>query len=238
VTAELLDTVPLGVLRLDISSIIIYNVCILFKLFELFAHMNPISIMSPNHQKLYEIAEQQAGYFTAAQAQAVGFSRPLLSYYAKAGRFSRIGRGIYRLSRFPGSPHEDLFVAWLRTGPNSVISHKSALAVYELSDVLPGEVHVIVPRTASRRRKGIRLHTNRLRPDEVTQRAGLPITTVPRTIADAIASGLAQEQVDQAIREALQRGLTTREDLLAQAAHRGGRISQVLQRLLSQKGEP
>ncbi len=134
--------------------------------------------------------------------------------------------------QFPGSPYEDLFVAWLRTGPDSVISHESALAVYELSDVLPAEVHVIVPRTASRRRRGIRLHTNRLRTDEVTQRAGLPITTAARTIADVIASGLAQEQVGQAIEEALRRGLTTRESLLAQAARRGGRVGRVLGRLL------
>ena len=135
--------------------------------------MNPISTTFPDHQQLYEIAEQQAGYFTAAQAQAAGFSQPLLSYYAKTGRFDRIRRGIYRLVQFPGSPYEDLFVAWLRTGPDSVISHEGALAVYELSDVLPGEVHVIVPRTASRRRKGIRLHTNRVGTDKVTQRAGL-----------------------------------------------------------------
>jgi predicted transcriptional regulator of viral defense system len=194
--------------------------------------MNSVSTTPPDHQQLYEIAEQQAGYFTAAQAQAAGFSRPLLSYYTKVGRFDRIRRGIYRLVQFPGSPYEDLFVAWLRTGPDSVISHESALAVYELSDVLPAEVHVIVPRTASRRRRGIRLHTNRLRTDEVTQRAGLPITTAARTIADVIASGLAQEQVGQAIEEALRRGLTTRESLLAQAARRGGRVGRVLGRLL------
>jgi predicted transcriptional regulator of viral defense system len=194
--------------------------------------MNSVSTTPPDHQQLYEIAEQQAGYFTAAQAQAAGFSRPLLSYYTKVGRFDRIRRGIYRLVQFPGSPYEDLFVAWLRTGPDSVISHESALAVYELSDVLPAEVHVIVPRTASRRRRGIRLHTNRLRTDEVTQRAGLPITTSARTIADVIASGLAQEQVGQAIEEALRRGLTTRESLLAQAARRGGRVGRVLGRLL------
>ena len=107
--------------------------------------------------QLYEIAEQQAGYFTAAQALEAGYSRPLLSYYTKVGRFDRVHRGVYRLVQFPGSPYEDLFVACLRTGPDSVISHESALAVYELSDVLPGEVHVIVPRTASRRRVGIRL---------------------------------------------------------------------------------
>ena len=217
---------------LDNFWIIAYNVCILFSILESFAHMNPVSTTRPDHRHLYEIAEQQAGYFTAAQAQAVGFSLPLLSYHTKAGRFDRIRRGIYRFVQFPGSPYEDLFVAWLRTGPDSVISHESALAVYELSDVLPGEVHVIVPRTASRRRKGIRLHTNRLGTDEVTQRAGLPITTVARTIADVIVSGLAQEQVGQAIQEALRRGLTTRESLMAQAACRGGRIGRVLGRLL------
>jgi len=194
--------------------------------------MSTDSSVRPDHKRLYEIAEQQAGYFTAAQAQDVGFSRPLLSYYTKTGRFSRIRHGIYRLVQFPASPYEDLFVAWLRTGPDSVISHESALVVYELSDVLPVEVHVIVPRTASRRRKGIRLHTNRLETDEVTRRAGLPVTTVARTIADVIVSGLAQEQVEQAIREALRRGLITRERLLDQAARRGGQVGQALERLL------
>jgi len=189
-------------------------------------------MLPPDHQRLYEIAEQQAGYFTAAQAQDVGFSRPLLSYYTKTGRLERVRQGIYRLVQFPGSPHEDLFVAWLRTGPDSAISHESALAVYELSDALPSEVHVIVPRTASRRRKGIRLHTNRLDKDQVTQRAGLPITTVARTIADVIVGGLAQEQVEQAVQEALRRGLVTRESLLTEAARRGGRVERVLGRLL------
>jgi predicted transcriptional regulator of viral defense system len=217
---------------LDIFRIVAYNVCRSLNIFKLIAHMNPVATTPPDHQRLYEIAEQQAGYFTAAQAQTVGFSRSLLSYYTKTGRFDRVRQGIYRLVQFPGSPYEDLFVAWLRTGPDSVISHESALAVYELSDLLPGEVHVIVPRTASRRRNGIRLHTNRIEKDEVTQRAGLPITTVARTIADVITSGLAREQVEQAIQEALRRGLTTRESLLAQSARRGGQIRRVLQRLL------
>lgn len=119
--------------------------CISFNILKRFAYMDTVFSISPNHQRLYEIAERQAGYFTAAQAQAAGFSRPLLSYYTKMGRFNRIRWGIYRLVQFPGSPDEDLFVAWLRTGPNSVISHESALAVYELSDALPSEIHMIVP---------------------------------------------------------------------------------------------
>jgi len=140
--------------------------------------------------------------------------------------------------QFPASPYEDLFVAWLCTGPNSVISHESALTVYELSDALPGEIHIIVPRTASRRKAGIRLHTNRLAADEVTQRAGLPITTVARTIADVITGGLARDQIRQASHEALQRGLTTRENLLAQAVRRGEQTSLLMGDLLQSEENP
>jgi predicted transcriptional regulator of viral defense system len=124
----------------------------------------------PNHNQLYEIAETQAGYFTARQVYSVGFSRERLSYYVSTDRFIRIQHGIYRLIQFPSSPYEDLFVAWLRTSPNSVISHESALYVYGLSDMLPGKVHVTIPRTASRRRKDIRLYTNQLSSKDVTRR--------------------------------------------------------------------
>ena len=187
----------------------------------------------PNYDHLYEIAESQAGYFTAKQARKVGFSWERLSKNAQRGRFLRITRGIYRLAHFPGSPYEDLFVAWLRTGPDSIISHESALSVYDLTDMIPGKVHVIVPRTASRRREGICLHTNRLKSDEITRREGLPITIVARTITDVAASGLADELIHQAIREALQRGLTTREELLTQAARRKGRANQLVTRFLN-----
>lgn len=191
-------------------------------------------VPKPDYDQLYETAESQAGYFTAKQARKHGFSWERLSDNVKRGRFLRIFRGIYRLTHFPSSSHEDLFVAWLRTGPNSIISHESALTIYELSDVLPGEVHVIIPRTASRRRPGLRLHTNRLRPEEITNRQGLPITTATRAIADVAVDGLAEEQIVQAIQEALQRGLTTREDLMAQAMYQGGRAKRIIRQTLTE----
>ena len=188
----------------------------------------------PDYDSLYETAESQAGYFTARQAQKHGFSWERLSDNVKHGRFLRLFRGIYRLRHFPSSAHEDLFVAWLRTGTHSVISHESALTLYNLSDALPGEVHVIVPRQASRRRPGLRLHTNALRPEEITNRQGLPTTTAARTIADVATSGLAEELVVQAVQEALQRGLTTREALLAQAAYQGGRAKKIIHKTLAE----
>lgn len=191
--------------------------------------------MKPDYDLLYKIAENQAGYFKAEQAREVGFSWERLSSNVKNEKFLRVHQGIYRLVHFPGSPFEDLFVAWLRTGPNSTISHESALAVYELTDVLPGIIHVIVPRTASRRRKGLQLHTNQLEPQEITKREGLPVTTAARTIADVAAAGLAEEQIQQAIHEALQRGLTSKEELYVQANSRGGRAAQIIHNTLGRE---
>ena len=96
-------------------------------------------------------------------------------------------------------------------------------------NLLPNEIHVIVPRTSSRRRKGIRQHTNQLTPNEITQRAGLPLTTVVRTIADVSTTGLAEEQILQAIHEAIQRGLISEKELQSYAEQRGGRVKQIVQ---------
>lgn len=218
----------------DKSSEFWDNVCNTLVFFEGSARM----MDQPDFNRLYEIAENQAGYFTANQAQEVGFSWERLSYYVTIGRFSRIQRGIYRLVQFPGSPYEDLFIAWLKTGPNSVISHESALFLYHLSDVLPGEVHITMPRTGSRRRKGIRLHTNRLNDDDVTRREGLPVTSAARTIVDVTASGLAKEQIRQAVHDAFCKGLVERGDLLSMASLRGGRALQVINNILDELEGP
>ena len=191
----------------------------------------------PDHNALYQIAEQQAGYFSATQAKQAGFSSSLLSYHFGAGRFARPHPRVYRLVQFPASSHEDLFVAWLRAGPNAVLSHDSALALYDLSDLLPDQIHVTVPRSASRRRPGLRLHTKWLDREDVTRYKGLPVTTVLRTLIDVAVAGLAEEQVQQAIREALRRGLITRESLLQLMASRGGRIKRLIDETLHERGK-
>ncbi|MBK6432739.1 type IV toxin-antitoxin system AbiEi family antitoxin domain-containing protein [Candidatus Amarolinea dominans] len=188
---------------------------------------------SPDHDQLYQSAEAQAGYFTAAQARQAGFSHALLSHHVRADLFERIYPGIYRLKRFPSSTHEDLFVAWLRAGQNAVISHDSALALYDLSDLLPSEIHLTVSRTASRRHPGLRLHTNRLEPGDVTTYAGLPVTTVARAIRDLAASGLPEELIWQAAQEALRRTLTTQEQLRAMAGRRSGRAYRLIEQILN-----
>jgi predicted transcriptional regulator of viral defense system len=112
---------------------------------------------------------------------------------------------------------------WLRTPPSAeaVVSHESALELHDLSDVIADEVHVTVPRT--RRRKpieGVVVHPTTF-PITKPQRRnilGMPVTTVDRTIIDVLRSTGMTEQVEAAVRQALQRGLTTKRRLRATAA--------------------
>ena len=175
----------------------------------------------PAQDALYAVAESQAGYFTTAQASSAGYSRSLVYHHAKAGTFAKARSGVYRLSRFPASPWEDLFVAWLQAGPEAVVSHDSALALFELSDAMPSEMHFTLPRTSSHRRPHIRMHTSALAREDVVMREGLPVTSVARTIADVARAGTSQGIVDQAITQSLERGLAS-ESLLRDRAERGG----------------
>jgi predicted transcriptional regulator of viral defense system len=181
---------------------------------------------------LYPIAEAQAGYFTTHQAEAADVSRVRLSRYAGSGRVQRVRRGVYRLAYFPRSRYEDLFIAWLEAGPDAAISHDSALMLYELSDALPAAIHLTVPRTASRRRPGLHLHTNRISPTDIVNFEGLPVTTVARTIVDVAVAGLADELVEQAVQEAISQGLVQPEDLRMAAERRSKRVHELMSRLL------
>lgn len=64
------------------------------------------------------------------------------------------------------------------------------------------------------------------------RREGLPVTSVPRTIADVAKSGLSEDHVERAIREALNRGLTTKAGLLRQAKRREGRAARLIRQSL------
>lgn len=192
----------------------------------------------PSEDRLYDVAEAQSGYFTTAQARGAGYSTPLLRHHVRAGRFAHVRRGIYRLSRFPASPNEDLVVAWLAAGPRAAVSHESALALYGLSDALPGAVHVTVPRTASRRRSGFKLHTGELADEDVTRRDGMRVTTVARTIVDLTARGLSDELLDQAVRQALGRGLVSSTVLEDHARRRSARVAKRIALILRHAGSP
>lgn len=116
---------PLGAKLVEELEMACNNVCGSLNTVQGCAHKMPKK--RPDRELLYGLAERQAGYFTARQGAEAGFSWDLLPHSSKAGRFQRVAHSIYRLSRFPPSRFEDLFVAWLRGGPRTVISHAVVL---------------------------------------------------------------------------------------------------------------
>ena len=107
---------------------------------------------SPAWDALHDLAVSQAGYFTTAQAAELGFSPELLSYHCKKRRLQRTRRGVYRVRHLPAQEDEQLVELWLWSGRVGVFSHETALALYDLSDVLPASVHMTVPASWRTRR--------------------------------------------------------------------------------------
>jgi predicted transcriptional regulator of viral defense system len=173
-----------------------------------------LTFMQASLDTLYPLAERRAGYVTTAQAAEVGVSRQQLSYLARTGSLERVAHGIYRLRRFPAQRFEDVIVACLWAGTDAVASHDTALAVYELTDAMPAVVHVSVPHPFRGKRPGVVIHTAPLGDGDRTERGGVPVTTVERTITDVLARS-DDELARSAAEQALERGLVTRRRLRA-----------------------
>jgi predicted transcriptional regulator of viral defense system len=184
---------------------------------------------------LFGIAEDQAGYFTAAQARRAGLHQVRLVQLAQQGDVERVSRGVYRFTRFPVSRlgHYMEAVLWpqvRRPGVTGVISHQSALAIHELSDVSPARVHVTLPTALRIRRevpKGLLIHYADLAPHDVERVEGVPVTKPARSIRDAHAAHVGNALVGQAIADGLRSGaLVTAEadrlkrELLGMKEHR------------------
>jgi predicted transcriptional regulator of viral defense system len=165
--------------------------------------------------RLYSLGESQGGYLTALQAIDAGVARSTLTYHAReGGMLQRVGRGVYRLRRFPSPSHEHVIPVWLGLSrAQAVVSHVSALELMDLTDLIVDEVHVTLPRSQRGRTipDGVRAHfTDRLVQGQDRRRVlGVPITGVERTIADVVRSDGWSEQVDLAVRQSLSRGMTT-----------------------------
>jgi very-short-patch-repair endonuclease len=101
--------------------------------------------------------------------------------------------------------------AVLASGPDAVLSHWSAAHLWMVRPNSRSVIDVTAPRK-SRSWKGIRRHHSSLPPDEVTIKAGIPVTTAPRTILDLAATEDA-DTVENLLREAEYRQLSDRLSL-------------------------
>lgn len=173
-------------------------------------------------RRLFEVAEQQQGFFTAKQAKAAGFAENTHPYHVQAGNWVREHRGIYRLALFPTADRPDLvlWALWSRNRSEEVegvYSHQTALSLYDLSDVNPSKLHMTVSPNFRRNSDipGILvLHYADLPRSDVQAAQGFQFTRPLRTILDVIEAGtLERNFIRQALLQAVDRGLITRQQI-------------------------
>jgi predicted transcriptional regulator of viral defense system len=191
--------------------------------------------------RLFELAAGQGGHFTAAQARELGYSARSLLHHVAAGHFERVSRGFYRLVGVPSGPHDDVVAAWLRFAKRrAIVSHDTALALYDLAPSRSYAIHLTLPREHRPRSSppatGVEIHTTTvpLRRDEVATRFGVKVTSPARTITDVADIGVDPSVVVEATARALATGLATPGELRAAVESRSARVRRLVERAIQE----
>jgi hypothetical protein len=179
---------------------------------------------SAHHRRdaaIARIAGRQHGVVTAAQLRSARISPAGIDRRIAAGHLHRVHRGVYAVGHSGLNEEGRWLAAVLASGPGAVLSHTSAARLWR---ILPrtrhspadGEaaIHVTVPSRAGRaRRRGLIVHRPlRLDRDDVSRRAGIPVTAPSRTLAD-LRRLLPETRLAAAVREAEFLGYRIDEDL-------------------------
>lgn len=95
--------------------------------------------------ELWDVAVDQYGYVTTADARRLGIPPVELAKLAARSALANVSHGVYRFPEWPTSANDHLMeaVLWAKD-PTAVLSHDTALDVLDLCDVNPAAVHINV----------------------------------------------------------------------------------------------
>ncbi len=142
---------------------------------------------APEESQIARLAERQYGVVARRQLLALGFSRREIEARLNAGRLNRLHPGVYAVGHRLVPREGRWMAAILASGPEAVLSHRSAAALWMVRPTSRSIIDITDPQK-SRSWKGVRRHHKPLPGDEITVKDGIPVTTVPRTIFDLAAS--------------------------------------------------
>ena len=150
------------------------------------------------------LAERQHGVVAVWQLLELGLGRGAIQYRVSIGRLHRIHRGVYAVGHRKLTRHGHWMAAVLAYGPDAVLSHRSAAALWGIGQS-SYKIDVTTPHS-KRHRRTIRAHTSRLHPEDRTTHDGIPVTSVARTIFD-LAAQLSDTALTRLIEESDRREL-------------------------------
>jgi len=155
--------------------------------------------------ELASLAERQYGVLSREQLRTLGVKESAIDRRLRAGRLHELHRGVYALGHRLIPRQGRWTTAVLASGPDAVLSHWSAAALWGIRPNGRSRVDVTVAHR-SRSSRSIHRHISQVPEDEQAVHEGIPVTSVPRTTFDLAAS----EDVDvvvSMIREAEHRNL-------------------------------
>jgi very-short-patch-repair endonuclease len=117
----------------------------------------------------------------------VGWSDGAIKNRIRRGRLHPLYAGVYRVGHGLVQREGRWMAVVLASGPDAVLSHYSAAALWGIRPNSRTVIDVTDP-VKSRSWDGIRRHHKALAADEITVKDGIPVTTVPRTIFDLAAT--------------------------------------------------
>lgn len=155
-------------------------------------------------------AGEQGGVFSLRQAVELGMSRQALWRRCRWGWFEALPRGVYRDVGMPVTDETRWFSAVLGIGRDAALALHTACRIHELGSAQrTGHVHVLLNCTCAHAAPDVVVHRSlTLRPEHITSRAGLTVTTVERTLCD-VAGRIGPVRLRRLVAEAVRRDLTT-----------------------------
>lgn len=153
----------------------------------------------PEDERVAELARRQHGVVGREQLRALGLSERAIQHRLEVGRLHRLYPAVYAVGHRLISKQAWLMAAVLASGPEAVLSHHSAAALWGLRGYSEGAVHVTLARKSTSSNQ-IRRHVSPVPPDERTVKEGIPATSVPRTIFD-LAATEPEDVVESLLRE-------------------------------------
>lgn len=140
------------------------------------------------------LAERQHGVVAGRQLAAHGLTEGLIKSRVRDGQLVPLHRGVFAVGHRRIGLYGEWMAAVLASGPRAVLSYGTAAQLWGIrGSRRPIEVTRV---SGHRRPHGVRLHQTRSLPDEhVTTEAGIPVTTLERTLLDT-ASRLDERQLE------------------------------------------
>lgn len=135
-----------------------------------------------------EVAARQHGVVALWQLTELGFDERMARRRVALGNFHRIYQGVYAVGHPLLTPHGHRMAAVIACGPDAVLSHRSAAALWGLREDSRSRIDVTAPGRRGRIPAGIDAHRHDfLRPADRTAVDGIPCTSVSRTLLDLAA---------------------------------------------------